>query len=128
MRSMTGFGSAVGQLDGMTVSVELRTLNHRFFTLRVNVPEGLSVYEPEVEKLMRSSVSRGTVTVTVNVANARGSRAVDIDVDFVKQLFHQFTALKKTVGSKEPLSFEALLQLPLLWQEGSHSSERARRE
>ena len=54
LRSMTGFGSAHGQVDGVEYAVEVRSVNSRYFKAVVKAPEGLSWAEVEIDKLLRA--------------------------------------------------------------------------
>jgi uncharacterized protein (TIGR00255 family) len=64
IRSMTGFGAAEGQVGKARVAVEVRSVNHRFFSASLKLPGGLSRWEGEVREALRRGVSRGHVTLT----------------------------------------------------------------
>jgi len=64
IRSMTGFGAAEGLVGGSRVSVELRTVNHRFFSPSIKLPSELSRWEPEVRESLRRKIARGHVTLS----------------------------------------------------------------
>ena len=61
---MTGFGAADGDVGGGRVSVEVRSVNHRFFSPSIKLPGVLARWEGEVRDAMRRSVTRGHVTVS----------------------------------------------------------------
>ncbi len=62
--SMTGFGGADGLVGGGRVSVEVRSVNHRFFTPTLKLSGQLSRWEAEVRELLRQRVIRGHVTLS----------------------------------------------------------------
>src|SRR5260221_14361746 len=64
IRSMTGFGAAEGTVGGARVSVELRTVNHRFFNPSLKLPSALSRWESDVREALRKRITRGHVTVS----------------------------------------------------------------
>jgi uncharacterized protein (TIGR00255 family) len=64
IRSMTGFGAAEGQVGKARVAVEVRSVNHRFFSASLKLPGALSRWEGEVREALRRGVSRGHVTLT----------------------------------------------------------------
>jgi len=68
-RSMTGFGRAAGTWRGGQVTVEARSVNHRFLEVRTRLPHELSAMEPLVNDWIRSRMSRGRVDVQVAVSN-----------------------------------------------------------
>ena len=60
---MTGFGAADGRVGPFRVSVELRSVNHRFFNPTLKLPGTLARFEGEVREAMRRRISRGHVTL-----------------------------------------------------------------
>lgn len=78
IRSMTGFGAAEGPVGGSRVSVELRSVNHRFFNPSIKLPSALSRWESEVRETLRKRISRGHVTVSARVVrDDEGESTVD---------------------------------------------------
>jgi uncharacterized protein (TIGR00255 family) len=67
IQSMTGFGSAEGTVGPLRLAVEVRSVNHRFFTPSIKLPQALTRLEPEVRELLRQRVTRGHVTLAVRV-------------------------------------------------------------
>ena len=65
IRSMTGFGDASTQADGVHYSVELRSLNNKYFKCVARLPELFQGIEAELEAHLRKRVSRGSFTLTV---------------------------------------------------------------
>lgn len=64
---MTGFGASEGAVGGARVSVELRTVNHRFFNPNLKLPSALSHWETEVREVLRKRIARGHVTVSARI-------------------------------------------------------------
>lgn len=65
IRSMTGFGDASTQADGVHYSVELRSLNNKYFKCSVRLPDLFQGMEAELETRLRKRVSRGSFTLTI---------------------------------------------------------------
>jgi len=63
IRSMTGFGAADGLVGGGRVSVEVRSVNHRFFSPSIKLPSALNRWEGDVREALRRKVARGHVTL-----------------------------------------------------------------
>src|SRR3972149_1312344 len=76
IRSMTGFGASEGAVGGARVSVELRTVNHRFFSPPLKLPSARARWEPEVREALRRRIARGHVTVTARIERPAESGAV----------------------------------------------------
>jgi uncharacterized protein (TIGR00255 family) len=64
---MTGFGSARFDDGHLHVSAEIRALNNRYLKISTKCVEPYNVFEPEVERLVRSKIHRGTVQVMLRV-------------------------------------------------------------
>jgi uncharacterized protein (TIGR00255 family) len=68
---MTGFGEARIQDDRWTVTAEVRTVNNRHLKLNARISEPYSSLEPEVERMVRESVRRGTVQLILRIERPR---------------------------------------------------------
>jgi uncharacterized protein (TIGR00255 family) len=108
--SMTGFGEARLQDDRWTVTVELRTVNNRHLKLSARVTEPYGALEPELERLVRESVRRGTVNLQLRVDRPR--RPEDYRLNTVALLSYrdQLKALQEPPGT--PVEISALVGLP----------------
>src|SRR3954471_273121 len=78
---MTGFGEARLQDERWTVGVEVRTVNNRHLKLSARISEPYGALEPELERMVRESVRRGTVQVSLMVDRPR--RAEDYRLNAV---------------------------------------------
>src|ERR1700716_4633642 len=108
--SMTGFGAADGTIGDAQASVEIRTVNHRFFSPNLKLPAAFGRWEGEIREMLRQKIARGHVTLTVRID--RDSSAPVIDET---RLAHYLTALK-ALQKKHKLAGEldlaTLLRLP----------------
>src|SRR3954470_18435492 len=78
IKSMTGFGSAEGAAGATRIAVEVRSVNHRFFTPSIKVPSALAKLETEIREEMRKRVSRGHITLSVRMSSdAEGGARID---------------------------------------------------
>jgi uncharacterized protein (TIGR00255 family) len=62
---MTGFGAADGTVGKVRVSIEVRTVNHRFFNPAIKLPAAFSAWEGEVREALRAAIARGHVSLSV---------------------------------------------------------------
>ena len=74
--SMTGYGSAKGEIDGQIVTVELRSVNNRFLDCSVRLPRNLLFAEDTVKEAVSRSVKRGKVDVFVTLQSAQDAGVV----------------------------------------------------
>ncbi len=120
--SMTGFGEAQCQQDGLAVTVEVRTINSRFFKLSVRAGEGYGSLEPQVEAIVRKSIRRGTVQVNVRVGRANSTDDYSINLEVLDRYRRQLQALKQKWEQADTVSVESLLLLPGVVDEASSST------
>ena len=111
IRSMTGFGSAEGTVGALRVSVEIRSVNHRFFNPSIKLPSALARFEPEVREALRRSVSRGHVTVSARIDRAHASEAA-IDEGRFGAYVQRLRDLKERYGLEGPIDLATVLRLP----------------
>ena len=120
---MTGFGEAHRQADGVAVSVEVRTINNRYFKLTVRSPDGYNALEGEIEQLVRPQVKRGTVQVSLDVSRPHSAEDFRINTAVLEGYRQQLEAVR---GKQQPpVPLEALLPLPGVVDEERHASDAA---
>lgn len=73
VRSMTGFGRAQMMIDSMSITVELRSVNHRYFEFNSRVPRSYGFLEEKLKNFVGSLVARGKVECYVSVENLEDS-------------------------------------------------------
>ncbi len=112
IHSMTGFGRARCESDGLGLEVEVRSVNHRHLDLRVRLPRVLSDHETEIKQRVKALLSRGKVDVTVGLTAGTATTALEIDEGIVEQIVHASERLRERHGLGAPLGVADLLSLP----------------
>lgn len=78
--SMTGYGLGVSEQNGRTVTVECRSVNHRYLDLSLRLPSSLSSFEMEIRQLFKDELSRGHVDIFVTIGtDASVPREITVD-------------------------------------------------
>src|SRR4051794_37018439 len=112
IRSMTGFGAADGLVGGGRVSVEVRSVNHRFFSPSIKLPGALARWEGDVREAMRRSVTRGHVTLTARFERDNEVEgAAPIDETRFAAYVSQLRALQQRHGLPD-VDIGTILRLP----------------
>lgn len=70
MKSMTGFGSGTATKDGITCTVEIKTVNARFLDLFIRSPKQINPFESIIRGLVQDRITRGKVEVSVFIQDA----------------------------------------------------------
>jgi uncharacterized protein (TIGR00255 family) len=109
--SMTGFGSAEGMVGAAGVSVEIRTVNHRFFNPSIKLPGSFAKWEGDVREVLRQRIARGHVALTARVEREEGKGA-----GINEQRFGEYVAalrgLQQRYGLSDSLDAATILGLP----------------
>ncbi len=109
---MTGFGLGEVQNGGFTVRVELRSVNHRFLQARFRLPSEFSSLEPKVDKLVKSQLNRGAVTLTVIVDRRSSDNTVNVDEEAAGRYAHLLGNLARSMGIENDMTISTLVGLP----------------
>lgn len=112
IRSMTGFGRSELEIEGIGVSIEVRTVNHRHLDVSVRLPRLLSALEAPLKKQLRAFYARGRIDATISFApNAAPRARLELDREVVAQ-YRAFAA--ELAGSEAPLDLpvDRLIALP----------------
>jgi uncharacterized protein (TIGR00255 family) len=109
--SMTGFGAADGAIGDARASVEIRTVNHRFFSPNLKLPAALSRWEGEIREILRQKIARGHVTLTARFDRAIGASPV-IDEVRLAQYAVTLKELQKKHGLGGEVDLATVLRLP----------------
>ena len=109
--SMTGYGTGSAREGDTTVSVEVKTVNHRFLDLHVRTARDCQFLEPEVQRAVRARISRGRVDVGVTVQNS-GAGGFRVRTDMVRRYLGAVDRLRDEFQLEGELDLRALLTLP----------------
>ena len=99
MRSMTGYGRRQKSLDGREITVELKTVNHRFLDISCRLPRALSFAEDAIRKNLSQALRRGHVDVNVSYLNMRqDAREVRADEALALQYKEALLTIRRATG------------------------------
>ena len=119
MRSMTGFGSGEVSVAGVTVTVELRAVNHRFLDVALKLPAPLAPLEGEIRNYLKEHLARGRITCLAQVDATGKTPPVVLDrgrlVQGLELLQEAAAAVKNTTGRPAEITLDHLLMIPDLF-------------
>jgi uncharacterized protein (TIGR00255 family) len=109
--SMTGYGRGEANGKGITVAVELRSVNSRFLEVATRLPRSLSLRENEIKELIRRKIARAKVNVLATVERTNdGELPLKINASATRAYYKLLVDLKKTVKLREAVKLEHLLR------------------
>lgn len=108
-KSMTGYGRAQKLLDGREITVEIRSVNHRFFEFSARVPRSLGYLEEKLKTALSGKIARGKVDVTVTVLNVEDSAAqVEINRALARSYMEAIRGLGESLGLADDMTLSQL--------------------
>jgi len=98
IRSMTGFGRRQTPWQDGSVTVEMRSVNHRFLEIACRLPRSLSHLEDAFKKAIQQRCARGRIDITVTIQGGKGrTGSVNLDQPLAKQYHQALRTLKKSL-------------------------------
>jgi uncharacterized protein (TIGR00255 family) len=109
MLSMTGYGKGEARQEDLTVTVEVRTVNHRYADIAVKLPRSFMVLENKIRKQVGRTLQRGKIDVFVNYELAAGARTEPVLNHELAAAYHALLeGLQNELGLAGRLSVEFL--------------------
>jgi uncharacterized protein (TIGR00255 family) len=109
--SMTGYAVATAELDAGSLSLELRSVNHRYLDLQLRMPDELRALEPMLREQISAKISRGKVECRINLlARTSAKPGSSINLDAVKQLAAWSTQVRDVLPEAGELTISEVLR------------------
>lgn len=109
---MTGHGEAHRQRDRIAVSVEVRTINNKYFKLSLRTGERYVSLEPQVESVVRRHLRRGTIQVGLWIQREPSPDDFRLNETVLEAYYRQLTGVAGRCGAPDAIRLDALLGLP----------------
>ncbi|WP_422481356.1 YicC/YloC family endoribonuclease [Pleomorphochaeta sp. DL1XJH-081] len=101
MLSMTGYGYAERLTDDFLLTVEVKSYNNRYLEIVHTLPNSLSRFEQEMDRLIKEVVSRGRVELSVRLKQINIDLNLHVDEGVLPQYRQAFERITRLVGSKQ---------------------------
>jgi len=127
INSMTGYGDAEGQLDGVTYIVEIKGVNNRYFKPKIKLPETVAFLEEQVYELLRRNIVRGSVDYVLRLKNASADMLFEINVNALRAYLNKLNEVASSAGTSAPMDVGGLLTLPGILEPMTPDEQKAKR-
>lgn len=111
LQGMTGFGSASKTFGRAKVTVEIKSLNHKFFEVISHMPEGFLGTEETLKKILAAKIRRGRVSLVLNTSGFAQEEAV-LNKDIARRYFLLLRELKEQLKMKDSVCLANIIHLP----------------
>ena len=105
---MTGFGSASSRKDGVSLQVEIRTVNNKFYKSNVRLPDLLQSLEAEIDAIVAKQITRGSVTVSVKFMDSPEHGVATINSEILGNYLNKLREVDDSIS----IEVSRLLSLP----------------
>jgi uncharacterized protein (TIGR00255 family) len=110
---MTGFGQASTELDGLTIKVEIKSLNSKFLDLFLKTPKEISDKETEIRNFVQRTLLRGKVNLQIEViSNEQRNKAQNIDEALFRVYYSKYKQLATELDDQSTELFRLALHSP----------------
>lgn len=110
IRSMTGYGHGENGTQRFLLRAEVRSVNNRSLRINLRLPERLQGMEQEFERIVRDAISRGSVSVAIDLDDLSGDSGYVLDLNVLRSYRQSLSGLQ-TPG-EPPVPLAALVTLP----------------
>lgn len=112
LNSMTGYGEASGEFEGVSYAVEIKAVNNRYLKMILKLPEGAAFLEEEIDRELRKRLSRGTVNYVLRIKGASAGALFDIDEAALGAIVSRLKGISSSLGVAGTIDLAGLLELP----------------
>ena len=113
VRSMTGFGRAQKMIGGMDITVEIKSVNHRYYEYSSRIPRVYGFLDDRLKTHLQKSISRGKVDVCVwiEMVEASGSEVI-VNASLTQAYVQALEKLSRDFGLRNDISVMSLARMP----------------
>lgn len=113
MKSMTGFGRSGGEVESLSISITIRSVNHRYLEISLRTPESMWELDQEIRARIGRRLRRGKIDVVIRVRSAQGAtQKIFVNDQAVRELRDAAARIDAELGSSSSVDAKTLLSLP----------------
>jgi uncharacterized protein (TIGR00255 family) len=125
MKSMTGYGKSVVQVNNLDITIEIRSVNNRFLDISLKMPKEFSTFEYEMKNRIKKRLNRGKINIYININEISGkTNEAAIDIDKVKLRYKQLKQIQNELSLKDDIKLENLLIFTDIFDPGIKSIDQ----
>ncbi|MDZ7657877.1 YicC/YloC family endoribonuclease [Fodinibius sp.] len=122
--SMTGFGRGEASENGITVTVELKSVNSRYLDISLRLPQSLQDKELDIKEILQDHVERGKVNVSVRVDKSEtGEPEITFNKKLVEGYKQLLNELRDAANIEAPITLQTLLEFNDIFEQREDDEE-----
>lgn len=111
LSGMTGFGRAQARYNKIHLTLQMASVNHRFFEVVFHIPENLICLEEKIKHYLHKRLKRGRIIFNLSVSGNISGK-VSLDKELAKEYFQAIRTLRKELSLTEEISLPQLSAMP----------------
>ena len=116
VRSMTGFGRAKYSENGLNITVEFKSVNHRYFEFTSRLPKGYMFLDEKLKSFCQQNISRGKVEAAVIIEdNSENAAVVELNAAYAEAYLAAVKDMSRRYGIKNDVKMSSLVANPELF-------------
>jgi uncharacterized protein (TIGR00255 family) len=124
---MTGFGKASESFSGGKITVEIKTVNHKFFDGTLKLPNGITYFEDRIKEILQKKIRRGKVNLNLVLDGALlKEEKIIINKAVAKNYYRDLCALKNCLSIRDEIATRDVLTLPGVLNYKAHDERIAK--
>lgn len=109
LKSMTGYSKAELNENGYSISTEIKSLNGRYLETHCRLPKTLFHKEIAIKEIIRKSLSRGSVNISVAVENSADAAVIEFNENAAKSVFSELQKMRQSLNIRETVKIDHML-------------------
>ena len=113
IKSMTGFGRAQNILHGRDITIEIRSVNHRYYEFSSRLPRTYGFLDEKLKSYLNGKISRGKVEVTVLITSVETADAVvDVNMTVARGYIDAMRRANEELSLTDDITLSQLMRIP----------------
>ena len=113
IKSMTGFGRSEIANEDRKITVEMKSVNHRYCDISIKMPKKLSFYEAAIRNLLKQSIGRGKIDVYITYEDyTENNICVKYNADLAREYYNNLEKMSKEFGIENDIRVSTLSRFP----------------
>lgn len=110
---MTGFGRCLESVDGKTIIVEIKSVNHRYYEFTSRVPRSCGYLDEKLKSFIQGKVSRGKIDVGVSIqSDGVSDEKIKVNSEVAKGYITALRSANEELGLEDDLTLSRIMRLP----------------
>lgn len=113
LKSMTGFGRCEIANEDRKITVEMKSVNHRYCDITIKMPKKLSIFEATIRNLLKQSIGRGKIDIFITYEDyTENNVCVKYNADLAREYYTNLVKMSKDFGIENDIRVSSLSRFP----------------